>query len=136
MTSFIRITAVCLLALATPLSLSAQSVSDVKFAKGNFGTMVEGKVTGHDYADFRLGAQKGQKMFAELDVTQTDGNGTVYFNIMPPDDGMAIYNGSMDGNSALVTLPMDGTYTIRVYQMGNDEDSGKTSHFNLDLSIQ
>lgn len=39
-------------------------------------------------------------------------------------------------NSALVTLPATGTYTIRVYLMGNDKDAGKTVGFRLDLSIQ
>ena len=35
-----------------------------------------------------------------------------------------------------VQLPSDGTYTIRVYQMGDAADSGKTTGFNIDLSIQ
>ena len=76
-------------------------------------------------------------MFAELSVTESNGDGTVYFNILPPNSSdAAIYNSSMDGNSTTVNLPSDGTYTIRVYQMGNDADAGKTSSFNLDLSIQ
>ncbi len=35
-----------------------------------------------------------------------------------------------------MTVLSSGTYTIRVYLMGNDKDSGKTVGFNLDLSIQ
>ncbi|WP_439123146.1 hypothetical protein [Marivita sp.] len=130
-------------ALATVLGLAlasgamAQETSDVKFAPGNFGTMVSGKITGQDYIDYRLGANAGQEMFVELSVTDSTGNGTVYFNILPPgSDGVAIYNASMDGNSTTITLPDSGTYAIRVYHMGNDEDSGKTSSFNVDLSIQ
>ncbi|SHF20975.1 hypothetical protein SAMN05444339_104106 [Loktanella atrilutea] len=120
---------------AAPLIASAQEVKEVKFAAGNYGTMIEGQVTGQAYIDYRLGAGAGQKMFAEL--TPRDGGGTVYFNILPPgSDGLAIYNASIDGNSALIDLPEAGTYTIRVYLMGNDEDSGATVPFNLDLSIQ
>lgn len=123
--------------LAFPAAASAQKVEDVHFQAGNFGTMVSGTVTGQDYLDYRLGASGGQEMFVELTVTESDGDGTVYFNILPPgSDGVAIYNGSMDGNSTTVPLPEDGTYTIRVYQMGNDEDTGRTSSFNVDLSIQ
>lgn len=123
--------------LAWPGMAAAQSVSDVHFEAGNYGTMVSGSVVGDGYADYRLGANGGQKMFAELSVTESNGDGTVYFNILPPNSSdAAIYNSSMDGNSTTVNLPSDGTYTIRVYQMGNDADAGKTSSFNLDLSIQ
>ncbi|WP_170762897.1 hypothetical protein [Ruegeria lacuscaerulensis] len=116
---------------------AAQQVADVKFEPGNFGTMVSGTVTGDEYFDYKLGAQAGQEMFAELQVSDTDGNGVIYFNILPPDsDGVAIYNGSINGNTARIDLPEDGDYTIRVYLMGNDRDTAKTVGYNLDLSIQ
>ncbi len=54
----------------------------------------------------------------------------------PGSDGVAIYNGSIDGNATTVDLPADGDYTIRVYLMGNDRDAGKTVGYTLDLSIQ
>ena len=129
-----------LIALALSASathLAAQSVSDVQFAPGNFGTMVSGTIIGDEYIDYRLGAKAGQEMFVELTVTDSNGNGIVYFNILPPgSDGEAIYNGSTLGNTTTVDLPEDGTCSIRVYQMGNDRDTGKTSGFNIDLSIQ
>lgn len=116
---------------------NAQTISDVQFAPGNFGTMVSGTIIGDEYIDYRLGAKAGQEMFVELNVTDSNGNGIVYFNILPPgSDGVAIYNGSTFGNTTTVDLPEDGTYSIRVYQMGNDRDTGKTSGFNIDLSIQ
>lgn len=115
----------------------AQTKSDVKFEAANYGTMVNGTIIGDEYIDYMLGAKAGQKMFVELNVDGTNGNGTVYFNILPPHStGEAIYVGSMDGNSTTVTLPKDGEYAIRVYQMGNDADTGKTSGFNIDISIQ
>jgi hypothetical protein len=99
--------------------------------------MVSGSITGQEYFDHRLGARGGQEMFVELTVTESDGNGTVYFNILPPgSSGEAIYNSSIDGNTTTVELPRDGTYTVRVYHMGNDEDSGRTSAYRIDLSIQ
>lgn len=120
-----------------PLSALAQQTSEVTFEKGNFGTMVSGTVVGDAYVDYILRANKGQQMFAELTVDGTDGHGIVYFNILPPgSDGMAIYNSSMDGNSTTVSLTESGPWKIRVYQMGNDRDAGKTSGFRLDLSIQ
>ncbi|MBK1634249.1 hypothetical protein CKO19_00675 [Rhodovulum adriaticum] len=123
-------------ALTAPAS-HAQTVTEVRFAPGSFGTMISGSITGQRYADYVLRARGGQQMFAALDATVTDGYGTVYFNILSPgSQGYAIYNGAMSGNRALVTLPQDGPYTIRVYLMGNDRDTGKTVAYNLDLSIQ
>ncbi|MEB3322188.1 MAG: hypothetical protein VKI81_05140 [Synechococcaceae cyanobacterium] len=131
----------CLLALAAfaPMEAAwAQRSSQVQFKPGNYGTMVSGTITGREYIDYKLTANKGQKMFAELAVRNTNGNGSVYFNILPPGSrGEAIYIGHMNTDkSAIVTLPSNGTYTIRVYLMGNDKDAGKTVGFNLDLSIQ
>lgn len=123
--------------LAAPLAVSAQTTEQVHFSAGDFGTMVSGEVTGHDYVDYQLDAGGGQEMFVELTVTGSDGDGSVSFNILPPgSSGEAIYVSANDGNSTTVTLPEDGTYTIRVYQMGNDEDTGKTSSYTVDLSIQ
>ncbi|MGV6804664.1 MAG: hypothetical protein ACWA49_10695 [Ruegeria sp.] len=119
------------------LPVWAQMSAEVKFQPGNFGTMVNGTVTGDEYFDYVLGAKGGQELFAELQVSDTNGNGVIYFNILPPgSDGTAIYNGSIDGNTARIDLPGDGDYTIRVYLMGNDRDTGKTVGYNLDLSIQ
>ena len=125
------------LALAVLLAGPAlsQTKTTVEFAPGNFGTNVGGTIEGDGYADYMLGAQAGQEMFVEL--TADGGGSTVYFNILPPGStGEAIYNSSIDGNTTTVALPADGDYTIRVYQMGNAADTGQTSAFRVDLSIQ
>ncbi|WP_372572566.1 hypothetical protein [Ruegeria jejuensis] len=109
----------------------------MKFPAGNYGTMVNGTITGNEYFDYKLGANAGQKMFVQLQAVGTNGNGTVYFNILPPgSDGEALYIGSINGNSTTIDLPESGDYTIRVYLMGNDRDTGKTVGYNIDLSIQ
>ncbi len=116
----------------------AQMSADVKFAPGNYGTMLSGTITGNEYFDYKLGAKSDQEMFVELSVSGTNGDGTVYLNILPPgSEGEAIYIGSMDEDrSATIQLPENGEYTIRVYLMGNDRDAGKTVGYNVDLSIQ
>ena len=116
----------------------AQQSEEVRFAPGNYGTMVTGSVTGQAFADYTLSASAGQEMFVELSVVETDGNGSVFFNVMPPGaEWEALYVGSMDDDNAeTVPLPLDGVYTIRVYLMGNDADAGRTVRYTLDLSIQ
>lgn len=117
---------------AATLSVSAQSRERVSFAAGNDNAGVEATVTGQEYRDYLLGAQAGQTMGVSL-ITE----GSAYFNILPPGStGEAIYNSSIDGNDATgIVLPADGDYTIRVYLMGNDEDSGATVPFTLSMVI-
>jgi hypothetical protein len=103
----------------------------VNFAAGNDNAAVEAEVIGDGYKDYILGAAAGQTMGVSL-IT----DGTAYFNILPPgSDGEAIYIGSIDGNDASVKLPAAGDYTIRVYLMGNDKDSGRTVPFTLSMTI-
>ena len=125
-------------AFAFAHSATAQMVADVKFAPGNYGTKLNGTIRGDEYFDYRLGANGGQELFVELTVDGTNGDGTAYFNILPPgSDGVAIYNGSTDTDlSETIKLPESGDYTIRVYLMGNDRDTGKTVGYSLDVSIQ
>ena len=129
--------AASLLAFAAAPAL-AQMVADVKFQPGNYGTMVSGTIKGGEYFDYKLGAKAGQEMFVELKVDSTNGDGSAFFNILPPgSDGVAIFNGSTSADgTAKIQLPKDGTYTIRVYLMGNDKDAGKTGGYNVDISIQ
>lgn len=110
----------------------------VHFPAGASGTSLKGAVTGHGYFDYVLGARAGQTLHAAIKVTRTNGDGTVYFNILPPgSDGMAIFNGSMSSDGAgKVRLPSTGDFILRVYLMGNDKDTGKTVSYRLDVSVK
>jgi hypothetical protein len=109
----------------------------VTFAPGKSGITLGGAIVGKNYFDYSLDARAGQTMKVELRITDTNGDGTISFNILPPGStGVAIYNGSIDGNSASVRLPESGDYVIRLYLMGNDEDTGKTVGYDLDVSIR
>ena len=116
---------------------AAQRSADVQFKAGNYGAMLSGTITGNEYFDYKLRAKAGQEMYVSLSVTDTNGNGSAYFNILPPgSDNVAIYNGSNEGRTTTTALPKSGEYTIRVYLMGNDSDTGKTVGYNVDVSIQ
>lgn len=115
----------------------AQDQARVEFEKGNDNAAINGTIVGDEYIDYRLGAKKGQKMAVSLIPGETNGNGTIHFNILPPGStGEAIYNGSIDGlDASSIVLPKDGDYVIRVYQMGNDADTGKTTAFMISVGI-
>lgn len=114
----------------------AQQRVDVQFPRGHSGTTVNGTVIGDEYIDYVVRASARQHMTASLKVDGTNGNGSIYFNIIPEgQDYGALFVGSNGGRSANVMLPDDGTYVIRVYLMGNDRDAGKTVGFSLALHI-
>lgn len=141
MGSFVRVAslaiAVALGYAGTVAQVDAQATARIEFAKGNDTGAVDGTVTGKEYKDYILGAKAGQTMSVALSVTDSNGSGTAYFNILPPgSDDVAIFNSSMSAeNFGSVELPADGDYTIRVYQMGDDYDSGKTTGFTLSATI-
>ncbi|GGH34864.1 hypothetical protein SAMN05444007_1089 [Cribrihabitans marinus] len=130
-------TAALLCALAGAAPLAAQSTAEVRFEAGSDTAAVNGAIIGDEYANYVLGANEGQTMSVALTVTESNGLGTAYFNILPPGShGVAIYDGSMDDDGfAEVQLPESGDYTIRVYQMGNDADTGKTTRYAVSFTI-
>ena len=124
-----------LLALAPPAF--AQDSVPVSFPSGASGTTINGTIVGDEYIDYVLNARAGQTMTASLRVTGTNGNGSAMFNILPAgQDYPALYNGQMDDdNRAEVLLADSGDWTIRVYLMGSDRDTGKTVGFSIDVGI-
>jgi len=130
-----------LLALSLSLSLTlpaaAQTSSPIHFAKGADHAVLSGTVAGHEYHDYVLRARAGQTMAVKLTVTGTNGDGSAFFNILPPgSDGVAIFNGSTSADgSGRAELPEDGDYRVRVYLMGNDKDTGKTVGYSVRVSI-
>lgn len=135
-----RITTVIALALAAEFSAAptaAQEQSRVQFEAGRTGATISGTVTGHDYVDYLLGASEGQTLEASITVDGTNGDGTIYFNVMPPGATYeAIFLGQNEGREATIVLPESGDYTLRVYLMGNDRDAGKTVGFLLPVTIR
>jgi hypothetical protein len=124
-------------ALGVTGQVAAQATSQVQFERGTSGATISGAVIGDEYIDYKLGAKGGQEMRVAMKVVASNGGGNAYFNILPPhSSGEAIYNSSINGDSTAVRLPSDGEYTIRVYQMGADADEGKTTGFEIDVSIK
>jgi hypothetical protein len=116
----------------------AQTNIPVQFQRGRDTATLSGTITGQEYTDYVLRARGGQLMSVALTIDGTNGNGSAFFNILPPGSrGEAIFNGSTSPNrNGEVRLPRDGDYTIRVYLMGNDRDTGKTVGYKVSVKIQ
>jgi hypothetical protein len=113
-----------------PAQAGLPVAQDVHFKKGASSTRIEGSITGSEARDYVLSARRGQT----LSVTLT-GAGSTYFNVLPTGNPEAIHIGSINGSSYAGPLPADGSYTVRVYQMGNAKTTGKTRKFVLDIAI-
>jgi len=120
---------------SVPASVAAErgiQTHQLQFAKGSSGATVKGSITGDGAADYKLRARGGQTLKVKLSAVKS----SPYFNVLPPGStGEAIFIGSRDGDAAAVTLPADGEYTIRVYQMGDAKSSGRVTQYTLDVSI-
>ena len=104
----------------------------VQFDRGTTGTKIEGHITGYETVDYKLGASAGQRMV----VTMTTDNGANYFNLLAPGETeVAFFNGSMNENSFVGSLPESGDYTIRVYQMRSAARRNETATYRLDVEI-
>lgn len=96
------------------IASDASKVQQIQFKKGESGTTIKGVIKGDENVDYKLTANKGQKLEV---IFNTKHN--VYFNIIPPGNHVdAIFSGAMKGDRFEGELPVKGTYTIRVYQMG------------------
>lgn len=119
-----------MLGLSAPMAAIAQQQVTVQFPAGNDNTYIEGKVKGGHYKDYLVSVRKGQRLGVSL-ITDA----TCYFNILEPNStGVAVYNSSMEGNDGSVTTRKKGSYIIRVYLMGADDDSPRAQNFALSIS--
>ena len=100
----------------------------VHFAKGITGSTIKGHVKGYDTVNYKLGAKAGQSMGVGLKSSKA------FFTIIAPGKKV-IFDGTIEGNSYLDTLPTSGTYTIQVYLMRNEARRGTTAPYTLEIGI-
>jgi hypothetical protein len=126
----------CLLAfvllMGSSLAAAAIESRPVHFAKGASSTTIKGSLKGDQTIDYKLGARAGQSMTVKLHT----GNGSNYFNVLPPgSNDEAVFVGSSGGNEWTGALAADGNYTIRVYLMRNAARRGEKANFTLTVGI-
>lgn len=97
-------------------------------------TSFAGDITGNAIATHRFTATEGDTVNVTL-----DGPGSMYFNVLPPggSPGDAIFVGSRavdDADTWSAVAPATGEYSIIVYMMGNDKDSGATRSYELEVA--
>jgi len=125
--------AVALFAVSPALAAEDIRKETVHFDKGATSATIKGHITGYETIDYVIGAKAGQT----LAVAFKTSNRMAYFNVLPPGSETALFVGSMDatGEHYQGTLPADGNYAIRVYQMRAAARRKESAAYTLDVSV-
>ena len=125
--------AAAVLVPAASAPLWAQQVIPVRFPAGSTGTTFNGHIQGRQFKDYRIGLRAGQMLSVNMNTLR----GNPYFNVMEPGQtSVAIFVGSTSGSQMEVRTSKTGNYTIRVYQMRNDERRGAAADYRMTISAR
>lgn len=126
----IRLAFAAAMLIPTSAPLWAQAVVPVRFPAGQTGTVVNDRIVGRQYKDYRIGLRAGQM----LSVNMATLRGSPYFNIIEPGAGdVAIYVGSTSGANFEARTAKSGAYVVRVYQMRAAERRGEVAGYRLSI---
>lgn len=103
----------------------------ILFKPGASQATLTGTIKGYQIVDYRLPARVGQVLVVDF----KPGNLAAYFNVLPPDSEAAIFIGSSLGNHFKAALPVEGTYTVRVYLMRSAARRNEKSQYTLDVGL-
>jgi hypothetical protein len=103
----------------------------VEFSRGQSSTTIRGSIRGYDGINYRVNVRGGQRLAATMDSS----NASNYFNILGPDGGEALFNGSISGNFADVIVPASGDYVVQVYLMRNAARRNEQARFTLRIEV-
>jgi len=119
--------------LMIPKLAHAQDIREerVRFAAGESGATIEGRLRGYESVDYVLGASGGQRISIYLESSNPSG----YFNLLPPGSETAVHVGSVNGNEYEGILPRSGDYRIRVYLMRSAARRDESTDYILDVDI-
>jgi hypothetical protein len=82
--------------------------------------------------DQAVRAHAGQTLTVKL----ASSNPSLYFNVLPPgSDNAAMFIGSQQGPEAVLRLPADGRYRIRIYLMRNAARRQEQAAYTLDVAV-
>jgi hypothetical protein len=103
------------LAAGAAAGVNAQSPrsqeAPVEFAAGEIATTLQGAVSGTDVVRYRLHVFSGQYVSATLAAS----NPSTHFDIVAPNGGRVVFDGSAGGTHFSSLLGEGGDYTLRVY---------------------
>jgi len=115
------------------LSMAQTQTKKVAFAAGKSSTVVSGTVKGYGVVDYLLDVKQNQT----ISVSMQTKNNSLYFNVIEPGAGEAIYMGENDGtNKFSGTSAKSGVYKIRVFLYRNAARNGTSATYSLNIGVK
>ncbi len=112
--------------------VEGQRIERVAFDAGSTSATIQGRITGQEFVDYKVGARKGQRMTVDLTTEHTAN----YFNVMEPGEtSVATFIGSTSGGHYEGVLEETGDYTIRVYLMRSAGRRGEEARYTLKVAV-
>ena len=103
----------------------------VELPRGRSAHMVQGRIRGDAYVDYRVHAAAGQVLSVKLSGSHSQN----FFNVLPPDSESAMFIGSSAGNQFKRIAPMDGDYVVQVYLMRAAARRNAASNYSLTVGV-
>lgn len=128
---FLPATLLSLAVLATG-ALAEDRTEAVKFAPGKSAVTLKSALKGYDGINYKVGARQGQVMTIGFKPS----HGSCYYIVRAPGKDDNLFDGTMDGYDFSGTLPVDGDYTVMVFQMRNAARRNETCRFSLMIDIR
>ncbi len=120
------------LALQSPMIVAANIRQQaVHFRNGASSATLSGRIQGDEAVDYQLTAKAGQTLRVALKTK----SGALYFNVLAPGSESAIGRDDTSGNDWTGVLPVDGTYTVRVYLMRAATRRNEAANYTLKISV-
>lgn len=120
--------------LSLPLAVglaTAQSIRTISFPVGKSSATINGRVEGRQSIDYRVTLGAGQTLSVRLDSPSR----SVYFNVLPPgSENTAMVIGEAVGNRATRVVPIEGSYTVRVFLVRAAGRRNERAGFRLNVS--
>jgi len=94
--------------------------------------VLKGTVAGYAITDYLIRARAGQTM----SVAFKSSNGANHFSVLPPgSNDIAVFTGSVGGDSWSGTLMIGGDYRLRVYLMRGAARRNETADYTLSVTL-
>lgn len=103
----------------------------LSFDPGASSSRVSGSITGYETMNYLLNVRSGQS----INVSMATANNATYFNIVPPGEDTASYNGSINGNMYEGVAKKSGDYRIEVYMMRSAARRDEKADFSLEVAV-
>jgi hypothetical protein len=106
----------------------ARRVERIRFERGTSSKLVTDRLAAPGIVEYRLGAAAGQTM----EVHVSSDNSDLFFKVLQPGSGAALFVGTNDGAAFRGTLPSGGDYAVEVRRR---DDAAGTATYTISFVI-